>query len=96
MRKIVEEEIRQMQHQIWLLTGLIGPILHKVDSDEEFDRVTQEYFDNSDNTVDDAKELLRMLCTTFIAVAAAFDYPSHCGYYEEVRIQYENRLAELN
>ena len=88
--------LKEIRLQLLLIDELVAPILREVSSDREFYEACERFFDQRDNTVDDAIALTRMLATLVAAMSIAFDYPNPEGYLNEVRVQYEQHLAGLN
>lgn len=78
-----------------LLDNLIGKALHDVSSDEEYWELVHEFFENRDNTVEDAG----LLAHAFIMVVtgiSALEFGDHTTYFHSVKRAYEYLLAELN
>lgn len=89
-------DIAETRKQLVILQELIDPLVHSThgDTEEDFQRFTNEFFEDRDDTVDDAKRLARMLAS-LIASLSRYEV-SQCTYYHMIEQEYKDELAELN
>lgn len=88
------DPIEEITKQLELLNDVVGPLLHMDKS--QYTKLSTQYFEGRDNTVEDAARLARMLTYLFIGTVDPMSGELECTYFHEVVEGYERDLSELN